>query len=198
MNRKLNFSRRPFVDERALLFGAGIAIGIGVVLLFANVRQWSDFHSQIRGTALQIESLQARRDRAVRDAAESHAAIDSYRVSSLATQSKALLKLVAERRFSWIGLLGRFERILPADVRVTRLQPGIEKEGVTIGCSMVGRSHDSVAHTIAALARDPAFEAVELRSEAAPESGAAAVEGYGFDLVLKYKAPEVLRPEVSR
>lgn len=194
MKGSLNFSRRPFVDERALLFGAVVALVFGAVLLFANVRQWSDFHSQIRGTAVQTESLQARRDRAVREAAESRAAIDSYRVSSLATQSQAILKLVGERRFSWIGLLGRLERTLPADVRVTRLQPGIDKGGVTITCSMVGRAHDSVANTITALSKDRAFEAVDLKSETNPEGGAGpGVEGYTFDLVVRYKPAEAAR-----
>jgi hypothetical protein len=189
MTRPLNFARRPFVDERPFLGGGVFALVLGSILLVANVRQWIDFHRQIEGTALQIESLEARRDKAVRDAAVSRAAIDSYRVSSLATQSKGLLKLVAERRFSWTGLLARLEKVLPPDVRVIRLAPRFEESGVLLDCGLVGKSHDSVVQTIAALSKDPLFEAVDLRSEQSPDAaaGAGIPEGYPFDLSVRYR-----------
>jgi len=191
MTRPLNFARRPFVDERPFLLGAGFALVFGSILLAANVRQWIDFHRQIEGTARQIESLEARRDRAVRDAAASRAALDNFRVSSLATQSKGLLKLVAERRFSWTALLARLERTLPSDVRVTRLAPHFEESGVQLDCALVGKSHDSVVETIAALAKDPAFDIVNLKNEQLPDAagGTGGPEGYSFDLSMRYRVP---------
>jgi Tfp pilus assembly protein PilN len=189
--KSLNFARRPFSDDRPFLVAAGLALAVGLVLLFANVRQWADFHRQIEGTALQIDSLQGRRDRALRDAAASRAALDSYRVSSLASQSKGLLRLVAERRFSWTALLARLERTLPADVRATRLAPRFdEKGGVVLDCGLLGKSHDAVTRTIVALAKDPAFEGIELKSERAPDAGAGAGglgDGYEFDLIVRYR-----------
>lgn len=193
MTRSLNFARRPFSNERPFIVAAGLALVLGLVLLAANVRQWSDFHRQIEGTALQIESLEGRRDRALRDAAASRAALDSYRVSSLAAQSKGLLRLVAERRFSWTALLARLERTLPAEVRVTRLAPRFDETGVTLDCGLVGKTHESVSRTIVALAKDPAFEAIELKSERSPDAGAGAGalgEGYEFDLIVRYRGAE--------
>jgi Tfp pilus assembly protein PilN len=191
--RSLNFARRPFSNERPYLIAAGLAVLLGTVLLFANVRQWSDFHRQIAGTTLQIESLEARRDRALRDASASRAALDSYRVSSLAAQSKGLLKLVAERRFSWTALLARLERTLPPEVRVTRIAPRFDESGnVLLDCGLTGKSHESVARTIVALAKDPVFEAIDLKVERAPDPGPGAnalVPAYEFDLAVKYRAP---------
>lgn len=186
--RRLDFARRPFVDERPFLFGAGFAVGLGALLLFANVRQYSDFHHEMEGTSLQIESLEGREQRASREAATARAALDSYRVSTLATESRALLKLIAERRFSWTGLLARLERTLPADVRVTRLSPRFEENAAVLDCAFVGKTHEAVVRTIAALSKDPMFDAVELRSEAAPEGAGAAAAGYSFELALKYRA----------
>jgi Tfp pilus assembly protein PilN len=196
--RSLNFARRPFSNERPFLVAAAVAVVLGLVLLVANFRQWSDFHRQIAGTALQIESLEARRDRALRDASSSRAALDSYRVSSLAAQSKGLLKLVAERRFSWTALLARLERTLPPEVRVTRITPRFDESGnVLLDCGLTGKSHESVARTIIALAKDPAFEAIDLKTERAPEPGPAATAAgafgaaYEFDLAVKYHAGNV-------
>jgi len=184
--RAFDFSRRPFRDERPLILGAAISFVLAAVLAFANVRQYADFHRKIEGTARQVESLQSRRDRAVRDAAASRAALDQYRTSNLAQQSGALLRLIAERRFSWTALLARLERTLPADVRVSRLSPKFSEKGeMSIDCAFIGKGGDAVVRTITAFARDPLFEAIDLRGETAPD--AARPEGYTFDLVLRYR-----------
>ncbi len=188
MARTLDFARRPFRDERPFLLSAALAFGLAAVLLVANVRQYADFHRSSEGTARQIESLEARRDRADRDAQASRAALNNYKVSNLARESRGLLKLVSERRFSWSALLARLERVLPSDVRLTRLTPRFSETGeTTLDCSLVGKTPDAVVRTLAALSKDPEFAAVELRSEAPPGAGGAgAPEGYGFQLYLKY------------
>lgn len=186
--RSLDFARRPFRDERPFLVGATVAFALAVLLFAANVRQYTDFHHSIDGTARQIESLQARLERAERDASASRAALNSYKVSNLALESRALLKLVAERRFSWTALFSRLEKTLPPDVRLTRLSPRFADTGETyLDCSLLGKGPDAVVRTITALSRDPAFSAVELRSEATPETASGAPEGYGFELYLRYR-----------
>jgi Tfp pilus assembly protein PilN len=180
----LNFARRPFSDDRAFYWVAGLALVLAAVLLVANVRQFADFHHRIEGTAQQIASLESRRDRADRDASASKTALANYMSSNLAQESKALLKLVAARRFSWTGLLARLEHTLPSDVRVTRLTPRFEDSGTTLDCALVGKSSDAVVRTIAALSRDTLFDAVDLAAEATPE---AKIEGYTFELRLRYR-----------
>ncbi|MEO8430323.1 MAG: hypothetical protein ABI592_02360 [Acidobacteriota bacterium] len=189
MARTFNFSRRPFRDERPVLFSLAAAFALAVLLLAANLRQWVGFHREIEGTARQIESLDARRERASRGAEESRAALNNYKVSTLAQESRGLLKLVAERRFSWSGLLARLERTLPSDVRVIRLSPRFDENGATsLDISLIGRAPDAIVRTIAALSRDPLFGAVDLRSESTPEGGAP--EGYSFELQLRYRTPD--------
>ncbi len=182
--RSLNFARRPFSNDRPYLWTAAGAALLALILLVANVRQYTDFHHQIEGTARQIASLESRRDRAERDAAGSKTALNNYLSSNLALESKSLLKLVAERRFSWTGLLARLERTLPTDVRVTRLTPRFEAGGTYLDCALAGKTSDAVVRTITALARDPLFDAVDLSSEMAPEANA---EGYAFQLQLRYR-----------
>jgi hypothetical protein len=183
----LNFARRPFIDERPFFFGAGLGFTLAAIFLVANVRQYAEFHRQIDGTTHQIESLEGRRDRADRDAAASRAALNNYKVSNLASESKALLKLVAERRFSWTALLARLERTLPPDVRVTRLTPRFDENGgAYLDCALIGKTSEAVVRTIVALAHDPLFDAVDLKSEAAPE--ASLPDGFSFELFLRYRS----------
>jgi Tfp pilus assembly protein PilN len=182
----LNFARRPFSDDRPFFWLAGLALVLALILLVVNGRQYVAFHHEIEGTALQIASLEARRDRADHEAAEARTALNNFMASNLTQESKGLLKLVAERRFSWTALLARLERTLPADVRVTRLTPRFEESGTYLDCALSGKTTDSVVRTIEALSRDPLFDAVDLGSESIPEG---TNEGYAFELRLRYRAP---------
>ena len=186
--RRLEFARRPFRDERPVFLLAGVAFAAAAVLLVANVQQYRTFHRQIGGTGRQIEFLEERRQKASRDADQSRAALNSYRVSALAQESRGLLRIVAERRFSWTGLLARLERTLPPEVRVTRLTPRFDESGeTTIDLGLIGREADSVVRTIAAFARDQAFNSVALHSESTPEKGVP--EGRSFSVTVAYRPP---------
>jgi Tfp pilus assembly protein PilN len=112
-------------------------------------------------------------------------------VSSLAAQSKGLLRIVGERRFSWTALLARLERVLPAEVRVTRLTPRFEENGITVSLGLVGKDADSVVRTIASLAHDPLFSVINLNSESTPEQGVP--EGHAFEVDVRYSPSEPAR-----
>jgi len=186
---RLNFARRPFRDYRPAHLVAAVALTVGAVLLAMNVRLYSDFLKEMEGTRRQITWLEEREARAARTAGEARTALDRYKVSSLAVESRELLRLVRERQFSWTQLLARLERVLPPEVRLARLSPGFDGEGqVTLDLSLVGSGGSSVVRTIAALSRDRAFEAVELRSETSPELGVP--EGYSFQLGLRYRVDD--------
>jgi Tfp pilus assembly protein PilN len=187
--RRLDFARRPFRDERPVLLVAGLAFAAAALLLAANVRQYRDFHREIGGTGRQIEFLQERLQKVSREAEQSRAALAGFNVAALAQESRGLLRIVAERRFSWTVLLARLERTLPPEVRVTRLAPRFEDSGaVTLSVGLIGKDAESVVRTIAAFAHDPAFDAVALHSEATPERGVP--EGRTFQVTVSYHPPE--------
>ena len=193
MPATLNFARRPFRDERPVLAVVGIALVAAAALAVANVRLYSSFHRSMSGTSRQIEDLTARRAAASKSAEQAKTALNNYRVSSLAQQSRGLIEIVAAHRFSWTGLLARLEDVLPAEVRVSRLTPKFDESGeVSLGLTMIGRGADSVVHTIAALSRDRAFTHIDLNGESTQEHGVP--EGRTFDLVVRYM-PEAASEE---
>jgi Tfp pilus assembly protein PilN len=185
--RRLDFARRPFRDERPVFLVAGLALLAAGLLFAGNVRLYRDFHREIQGTGLQIEFLEKRRDKAARTAETARTAMNNIQVSSLALESRGLIRIVQERRFSWTGLLARLERTLPPDVRVTRLAPHFEENGqTTLSIALLGKDADSVVRTIAAFARDPVFSAMVLHSESSPERGVP--EGRTFLMTVVYRA----------
>ena len=185
-SRRLDFARRPFRDERPVFLVAGLAFAAALVFFAQNVILYRDFHREIDGTGRQIEFLEQRRGRASKDAEESRTALNNYKMSALAQESRGLLKIVGERRFSWTGLLTRLERTLPPDVRVTRLQPSFGETGeTTLHIGLLGKDGDSVVRTIAAFAKDSAFESMALHTESSPEKGVP--EGHSFEITVQYR-----------
>ena len=184
---RLDFAQRPFRDERPVFLAVAIAFVLAGLLLAANVRLYRGFHGEMEGTSSQIRFLEERRARTAREIDQARTALNGYKVSSLARESQGLLQVVSARRFSWTALLARLERTLPVDVRVARLRPHFEETGrISLDLALVGKNSDSVVATIAALSRDPAFSAIELKSESNPEQGVP--EGRSFAVSARYEA----------
>jgi Tfp pilus assembly protein PilN len=185
-----NFARRPFRDYRPVYLVAGAALLAGVVLFGVNATLYGEFRRDVADTRDEIAWLEKRQERANGAAEQARAATGSYELSQLAGESRGLLRLVEERRFSWIALLGRLERVLPAEVRLSRLQPsfqGADEGEILVDIALIGRSPESVVKTVAALSRSPYFLAVDLKSETRPDSPEGQPEGHTFALTAVYE-----------
>jgi hypothetical protein len=184
----LNFARRPFRDYRSVYLVAGAAILVGAILFVINASLYGRFRADVADTREEIAWLQKRQLRAVAAAEQARRELASYELSDLAVESRGLLRLVEERKFSWMGFLARLERVLPPEVRLSRLQPKFQETGeVLVDVTLVGRGPESVVRTIAALSRSPSFAAVELRTETRPESKEGVPEGLIFILSTVYR-----------
>ena len=184
----LNFARRPFRDYRPVYLVAGAAILVGAILFAVNASLYGRFRADVADTREEIAWLQGRQSRAVAAAEQARRALATYELSDLAVESRGLLRLVEERRFSWTGFLARLERVLPPEVRLSRLQPKFQDTGeVFVDIALVGRGPESVVRTIAALSRSPSFATVELKAETRPESKEGVPEGHTFVLTTVYE-----------
>ena len=195
MSRTFNFARRPFHDDRPVYVATGLLFLFGTALLIANLRVFTEYRREVADTRADIAALEDRQKRADAKAEGAKAAVSAYTLSALAEESRGLARLVAERRFSWTSLLSRLERTLPSDVGLAHLQPRFENAGeVWLDMQLYARKREAVVETIAALAKDPAFGDVDLKSETTSEPGAP--DPFQFSLSSRYE-PEARRPEVA-
>ncbi len=189
MSRVFNFARRPFQDDRPVYIAAVALFVVGAALLVANLRLFTEYRRQVADTREEIAALEDRKLRADRKKDASKSAVSAYKLSALAEESRGLAKIVAERRFSWTTLLARLERTLPSEVGLAHLQPRFDGDGeVWLEMQFSAKNRESVVKTIAALARDPALEGVELRSETATDPGSP--EPFQFSLGARYEVPQ--------
>lgn len=181
-----NFARRPFRDFRPVYLVAGAMLAAGLVLFAVNATLYGEFRREVSDVRDEITWLEKRQQTATAAAEEARSAVQAFQLSQLAGESRGLRTLVEERQFSWLLLLGRLERVLPAEVRLSRLAPRFRETDTLIDIALIGRGPESVVRTIAALSRSPYFTAVELRSESRPESAEGAPEGYTFQIATVY------------
>lgn len=169
MTASWNYARRPFRDDRPAWVAAAVLFFVGAVLLAVNVRLYTAYRRGVSDVTGEIAALETRQRAADTRANEAKTSLSSYRLSALAEESRELARVVAERRFSWTGLLAHLERTLPSDVGILRLQPIFGEGDVSLVLQLAGRSREAVVPTLAALAKDPAFGSIELRVETQPE-----------------------------
>jgi Tfp pilus assembly protein PilN len=182
-----NFARRPFRDYRPAYIAAAAMLSVGLVLFAINATMYGEFRREVADTRDEIAWLEKRQATAAAAAEDAQGALRAYELSQLAGESRGLRRLVEERQFSWITLLGRLERVLPPEVRLSRLSPKFQDTGETqIDIALVGRGPETVVRTIAALSRSPYFTAVELKSEMRPDGAEGVPEGHVFTIVTMY------------
>ena len=124
-----NLSTRPFYNVRAVRVALG---AVGVVLLGAALFN----ATRLVGLGGSQQSLGARAEEAENEAARLRieaqrmlAQINAQELEVVAGAAREANAIIDQRAFSWTALFERFEATLPADVRITAVQPRLEREG---------------------------------------------------------------------
>ena len=133
---RTNLSTRPFYNVRAVHIALGAAGAIVLAVTLFNV-------VQIAGLGMSRRSLGARAVEAEEEAARLRAEatrilaqINQQELKVVADAAREANQIIDQRAFSWTELFARFEATLPPDVRITAVQPRIERAGgfiVSIG-----------------------------------------------------------------
>lgn len=155
---KTNLSTRPFYNLRAVraLLG-GVALPVLALTLFNAVQL-------VRLTASQY-TLGARAAEAEREAARLRteaarilAQINPQELQVVANAAREANAIIDQRAFSWTDLLTQFEGTLPPDVRITTVQPRLEKDGrFVVAVGVEARRAEDLDAFIEALETDGGF-----------------------------------------
>jgi Tfp pilus assembly protein PilN len=119
----LNLARRPFVNGRPVTRLAVLLSLLALLLFLGNVYVYVSYVSgtgEKRAELDKVERQKANEERRIRELSERFARLD---LASQNEQVDFLNEKIAERTFSWSQLFDRLSRLMPADVRLTRLSP---------------------------------------------------------------------------
>ena len=177
---RTNLSTRPFYNIRAVqaVLGAFAAI----VILFTMFNAISLLRLAANQRSLGARAVRAQDDatRLRSDAARVRAQVDTKELEVVSTAAREAKSIIEMRTFSWSDLLAQFEKTLPEDVRITAVQPRLERDGrFVIGMRVEARQIGDLEKFLEELEMTGAFQNVLTTDEQATEDGLleAVIEG---------------------
>jgi hypothetical protein len=137
---RTNLATRPFYNDRAVRLGLGAAaVGVAALTIF-NVLQVLSLNERTSETTARAQQAESQTAEHREQARAITAAMDRAEVTALQDASREANLLIERRAFSWTELFNRFESTLPADVRISAVEPQIDREGrLLIAVSVISR-----------------------------------------------------------
>ena len=164
---RTNLSTRPFYNVRAVRIVLGFA---GLALLGAALFN----ATRLVSLGMSQESLGARASEAEAEATRLRleaqgmmAQINAQELEVVASAAREANGIIDQRAFSWTALFERFEATLPADVRITAVQPRQERTGeFVVAIGVEARQAEDLDVFVEALEADAGFhEALAIQTQ---------------------------------
>jgi Fimbrial assembly protein (PilN) len=119
----LNLSRRPFLNSRPVVRASLLLWLLGLVLLLGNVSLFWSYLSESEDKRAEVARGAEAVQRRQAEALELESRLDGIDLKDLNAEIRFLNQKIAERTFSWNRLLDHLSRVMPNDVRLSRLVP---------------------------------------------------------------------------
>jgi len=177
---RTNLSTRPFYNLRAVQVALGAAVAIVLVFTLFNFVQTTRLAMSQRSLGARASEAEAEAARLRADAARIRAQINPGELQVVASAAREANQIIDQRAFSWTDLFAQFEVTLPPDVRITAVQPRLEREGAFIvAVGLEARRAEDLDAFIEALETGGAFHDVLAIQETTSDAGLieAIVEG---------------------
>lgn len=176
---RTNLATRPFYNERAVRVVLGILALLVIGFSVFNVVQVIRLSASQSRLGAQAEQSEAEAARLRGEAARIRTQIDPAELQAVASAAREANVIIDRRAFSWSELLTQFERTLPPDVRITTVQPRLEKGVFTVGVVAEGRRVEDLDAFIEALEKTGTFRDVLSVQEVTTDDGLiqAAIQG---------------------
>ena len=157
---RTNLATRPFYNVRAvqavLVAAVVLVIGLTAFNVVQIVRLGSSQYTL--GARANQATEEATRLRA--EAARIRAQINPQELETVANAAREANTIIDQRAFSWTDLLAEFEATLPADVRITAVQPRLEKTSFVVAVAVQARRSEDLDAFMEALEARGAFHNV--------------------------------------
>lgn len=169
---RTNLSTRPFYNTRIVRIGLAIVGVIAAGLtLFNSAELWRlqranrEFSKTVAQNEGQTEELR-QKARAVQQT------INRTQLAEVTTAAREANELIDRRAFSWTELLNQFQATLPADVRISSVQPQVDREGrMLVAMTVQSRRQEDLDSFIEALEKTGVFRDVLSRSDSGFDDG---------------------------
>lgn len=174
-----NLATRPFYNTRAVHVAIAAAAIIVIALTLFNVLEFASLSATQGRLGARATEAEAQAGKLRAEAARMRTQINQKELDAVMAAAREANGIIDRRAFSWTDLLTDLEATLPGDMRVTTVQPRLEKETFKVGIVAEARRAEDVAAFIEALEGTGAFRNVVPLQQQTDEDGVieVAIEG---------------------
>jgi hypothetical protein len=177
---RTNLATRPFYNIRAVQAALGACVAI--VILFTMFNLISLLQLAASQRSLGVRAVQAQNDASKlrADATRVRSQVDAKELEVVSAAAREAKTIIEMRAFSWTELLAQFEKTLPENVRVTAVQPRVERDGqIIVGMRVEARQIGDIEKFLDELEMTGAFRNVLATDEQSTDDGLleAVIEG---------------------
>jgi hypothetical protein len=177
---RTNLSTRPFYNVRAV--HAALAAAAAIVIAFTLFNAFQIVRLALSQQTLGASAAEAEQEaaRLRSEAVKIRAQINPEELQVVADAAREANRIIDQRSFSWTELFAQFEATLPPDVRITAIQPRLDREDAFIvAVGLQARRPEDLDAFVEALETGGTFHDVLAVKEQTGDDGliAAIVEG---------------------
>jgi hypothetical protein len=177
---RTNLSTRPFYNVRAVQVVIGLCVVVVVAMTLFNAVQMARLTASQQTLGVRAVSAEQEAERLRAEASQIRGQINPKELGEVVAAAREANSIIDRRAFSWTGLFSQFEATLPENVRITAVQPELDRNGrflVTVGVE--ARRVEDLDEFIEALETEGTFEDVLAVQEQTTDDGLiqAVVEG---------------------
>lgn len=200
----LNLARRPFLNSRPVVRTAMLLWLLGGLLLLGNVMLFWSYLSESEEKRAELDSLESEIESERARAAQLKERVAARDLEKYNLEVQYLNRKIMERTFSWSLLFDNLTRVMPNDVRITRLKPSgvvdaqadrrssisLEEQGVTLQIQGEAKNDEAFMQFVDNLFTPP-FNEPDFSRETFDEEKGGLLK---FDLTVRY-LPEAVEPQ---
>lgn len=174
-----NLASQPHLNTRPVWIVTIVASFVAVVFAIVNLSVWLESSHSLEEQILQLDQLERDFERLTTEVGQEAESLNRVPWRSLTARVNGVNSVIREHEFSWIGLLDDIERVLPYDVRLTKITPKVDADTVNLSLSAIGRTREALLEFLDTLIADPSFSDPNPSTEMTPEES-----GFGYVLNL--------------
>lgn len=174
-----NLASRPHLNTRTVWIVTIVAAFLALLFAVINTSVWLKSSHSLEEQILHYEQLEQDYERLTTEVSQQAEDLNRVPWKSLTARVNGVNSVIREHEFSWIGLLDDIERVLPYDVRLTKITPKVDVDTVSLSLAAIGRTREALLEFLDTLISDPSFSDPNPLSEMTPEES-----GFGYVLNL--------------
>ena len=167
---RTNLSTRPFYNERAVQLVLGLLVVLVGVVTGFNILELVRLTASQRTLGAHAVESEGEAARLRTEAAGIRAQINTKELEIVANAAREANGIIDQRAFSWSGLLDQLEETLPDDVRITGIEPSLDRQGqFVITINVQARRSEDIDQFIESLEKTGSFRDVITPAESNDE-----------------------------